>query len=286
MKKIILFVAMVCFQWQMVDAQVAFTIGNPNESLTNDSIDKVQFIAQYKLLFVTDPSKSDNITDETMMLKVGTKSSIFYSYTKFITDSIFSEGIRKNNGYFNMDHGNSNPGRITYQILKNYPAGRVTTLDRIASSSFRCEEENETPEWELLEETDTILSYPCQKARCNFKGRDFEAWFTIEIPTSEGPWKLHGLPGLILKAEDSEKHYVFECTGIEQVKDNQALIYTGGKFEPVSRKNLNKIHERFAKDPIGYITASNPNMKIVVKNESGESFKPKDQPYNPIERSE
>lgn len=283
MKRILLLTAIVCISLNYAVAQVTMRIGNPNETLTADSIDNVQFIAQYKLLFIADPSSPDKVTDETVMLKVGSKSSLFYSYTKFVTDSIFSEGMKRNNGQFSMDHGGRNPGKISYQILKNFPAGKVTTLDEIAINRFRCEETNDVPQWELLEETDTVLSYPCQKARCTFKGRDFEAWFTTEIPRSEGPWKLHGLPGLILKAEDSQKHYVFECIGIEQSKGNEPLLFTGGKYEPISRKNLNKIYERFAKDPIGYIQSTSPNVKMVVKNESGESIRPKNQPYNPIE---
>ena len=36
----------------------------------------------------------------------------------------------------------------------------------------------------------TVASFDCQKAECDFRGRRWEAWFTPEIPVSEGPWKL------------------------------------------------------------------------------------------------
>ena len=277
----------VCLSIKTGHAQMVMNIVNPNESIKADSIDRVQFIAQYKLSFVTDTSKADDITEETMMLKVGSKSSSFYSYTKFVTDSAFREELKRSGGRVNRNfEKGQNPGRISYQIFKNFPSGKVTLLDKVATSSFRCEEDNETPQWELLPDTMTVLSYPCQKAKAHFKGRDYEAWFTTEIPRSEGPWKLHGLPGLILKAEDTQKHYVFECSGIEQSKSEEALFFEGSDYEPISRKNLNKLYERFVKDPVGYITSTAPNVKIVVKNESGEQIKPKDQPYNPIEREQ
>ena len=79
--------------------------------------------------------------------------------------------------------------------------------------NFLCEEKEEMPEWTLLPDTTTLLSYSCQKAICHFKGRNYTVWYTLEIPVSEGPWKLFGLPGLIIKAEDDKKHYTFNCTG-------------------------------------------------------------------------
>ena len=62
------------------------------------------------------------------------------------------------------------------------------------------EEEAPELEWEMTGEHGTVASFDCQKAECDFRGRRWEAWFTPEIPVSEGPWKLKGLPGLILYA--------------------------------------------------------------------------------------
>ena len=69
--------------------------------------------------------------------------------------------------------------------------------------------------WELLPETKNITSFKCQKARGNFRGRTYTVWFANEIPVSMGPWKLNGLPGLILEATDSLNQFQFFAEKIE-----------------------------------------------------------------------
>jgi GLPGLI family protein len=187
--------------------------------------------------------------------------------------------------------GSSNLGQITYQIYKNYPQGKVTTLERLAMSQFRCEETNECPEWQVLSDTTTILNYLCYKATCRFKGRDYTVWFTPSIPRSEGPWKLCGLPGLILQAEDSQRHFVFECTGLLNGRPDEMILYGADNYEPVSRSALNKAFERYTADPIGYMTASStPNKQVTIKvlDEHGDEQTKtiKNIPYNPIELPE
>ncbi len=61
----------------------------------------------------------------------------------------------------------------------------------------------------------TIVGYKCKKAICNFRGRKWTAWYTLDIPISEGPWKLDGLPGMIFKAIDSLNQFSFECIGVK-----------------------------------------------------------------------
>jgi GLPGLI family protein len=287
MKKFILIAGCItmCLQQPViVNAQMAISVIDPNETMKAEPIDEVQFTAQYETQMVTDTLNPEKLREESMILKVGSRSSAYYSYTYYVTDSIIREQLRKS-GNVNINRQNSgNSGFITYRIYKNHPAGKVTTLDKIGMNRFRCEEENEIPAWQLLPDTMTLLSYPCQKARCRFKGRDYEAWFTPEIPRSEGPWKLHGLPGLILKASDSQGHYTFECTGLIHAAED--LLFGAEGYESISRKNLNRIYERYYVDPVGYITSSSPNVKITIKGEDGESKTIKNMPYNPIERSE
>jgi GLPGLI family protein len=256
-----------------------------SEVLKAKPIDKVLFTAQYDLSFVGDTAHEDKHIDETMMLKVGSKSSLFYSYARFRMDSLIE--MDKATGASQeiiQEHMKQGTSQVNYQIFKNYPEGKLTQLEPIAASNFRSEEKTEIPVWELHPDTATFLAYTCYRATCRFRGRNYEAWYTPEIPRSEGPWKLQGLPGLILKASDSRQHYTFVCTGIEKAGKEEAILFIGSEYEPISRKDLLRIHERFAADPIGYLKETSPGMQIIVKGEDGQPMHPKNTPYNPIEK--
>ena len=86
--------------------------------------------------------------------------------------------------------------------------------------------------WELLNETKNINSFNCQKARGNFRGRTYTVWFTNDIPVSLGPWKLNGLPGLILEATDSLNQFQYFAEKVElQMEVN--TIDTEGFFNQI-----------------------------------------------------
>lgn len=44
--------------------------------------------------------------------------------------------------------------------------------------------------WKIENEKKTILGYNCQKATTFFRGRNYEAYFTTEIPYQDGHWKF------------------------------------------------------------------------------------------------
>ena len=61
--------------------------------------------------------------------------------------------------------------------------------------------------WKIENKFKKIEKFNCQKATCFFAGRNYNAWFTADIPLSYGPWKLNGLPGLILEVYDDESFF-------------------------------------------------------------------------------
>lgn len=79
-------------------------------------------------------------------------------------------------------------------------------------------------DWKLLSETKKIGSFTAHKATGEFRGRTYTAWYTTKIPLPYGPWKLQGLPGLILEAYDEKKEMYLYFKSLEYPTDNKAVI--------------------------------------------------------------
>ncbi|MDE6810470.1 MAG: GLPGLI family protein, partial [Muribaculaceae bacterium] len=99
-------------------------------------------------------------------------------------------------------------------VYKDFLGKICTEKDLFDMGNWKYREELKTPVWIVTDSVKTIIGYECIKATTDFKGRQWIAWFAPEIPISDGPWKLHGLPGLILEAYDKSHDYEFEAKGI------------------------------------------------------------------------
>ena len=104
-----------------------------------------------------------------------------------------------------------------YYVYKGLPAEGKLTYLYTNLCKFKYEEPISKMKWKMLGKDSVIAGYPCQLAETNFRGRTWKAWFTLDIPIPNGPWKLGGLPGLILKATDHTGWYDFDCAGIQNI---------------------------------------------------------------------
>lgn len=78
--------------------------------------------------------------------------------------------------------------------------------------------------WKISSESKKIGDFVCTKATAHFRGRDYTAWFTTVIPLPFGPWKLQGLPGLILEAYDTNKEVYFYFKSVKYPYNGEAFI--------------------------------------------------------------
>ena len=100
------------------------------------------------------------------------------------------------------------------QVVKNLPKpgylffthGRISTRDKIEGLFT----------WKLCEGEKTICGYPCKKATTTFRGRTWTVWYAPQLAYSDGPWKLCGLPGLVLEASEAEGKIAFRCKKVEK----------------------------------------------------------------------
>lgn len=80
-------------------------------------------------------------------------------------------------------------------------------------------------QWTKTSETEQILGYTCNIATANFRGRNYKAYYTTDIPHNAGPWKFSRLDGLILKVHSEDGLYDFTALNIILDKPNIDLQF-------------------------------------------------------------
>ena len=121
----------------------------------------------------------------------------------------------------------------------------LNTLGTLSSSDqCRGSDSDASFDWTISDDTATFLDYSCQRATLSFRGRNYEAWFTPQIPINDGPWKFSGLPGLILKVRDTEGLFDFECVGLQYLDTPYAIEIPSGKYFECDRKEYNKAMDK------------------------------------------
>jgi GLPGLI family protein len=227
---------------QVTYGQKNFKYGEAFSALPHDvrnftAIDTAKYVITYSVEAIVDPVEFPNKPKkEILTLQIGEKMSKSYNQTLFNVDSIFFDKY--------IAKGKEGPYRanpvIPMDIYKNYPSGTVTVNYRLTKYNYSYKENYPMEfNWQLSKERKQILSYNCQKATCTFRGRNYTAWFSPEIPIKEGPYKFGGLPGLILQMNDDKNEYVFTCISISQPKDIVPIKYFKWQYKDITREKLN-----------------------------------------------
>jgi len=252
------------------------------ETLSNETM---EFVYDYRCCVDTTGSLEDNMSNDNMLLQIGTKGlSKFSSFKNLTVDSIIMRSSQEQIANAAME-GKLSTGEFM-TIYKNYPEGKLTHTEKICQDWFRYEEDMPQFEWEMTDSVANVLGYKCQSARCKFRGREWTVFYTEEIPLSEGPWKLHGLPGLIMKATDEKGHYSFECIGIKSKASRPITIYKV-PFNKVKREDYYDTKHRYEVNPYAYFEATTGGH-ITVTDEAGnptlDAYDPIELPFEYIER--
>ena len=221
----------------------------PKKAQGTKAIDKIKYEITYRTQSVKDTTARDEngkyvYRQDDMRLEVGEMVSYFYSPTKRAYDDGLLKLVKPGDvAKSNVSKSNVSRGNITMNFFRNYPKGKTTYIDEVLSEKFRIEEPMEQPKWEIVaDSTKKILNYDCQMARTTFKGRQWTAWFAADIPLDNGPWKLCGLPGLILRASDAQQQYIFDCVGMKQTDGTADLLYNL-KFDEYTKSTMKEFKE-------------------------------------------
>lgn len=238
MKKFTL-ITLVLSLWtitQLHAGQLALKDDNPNEQV------QVRVIYHFSQKAIKD--REPIIITDTMALDMGNNWSVYYDWNKARRDSLSEANFRNNPPkrvslrfsedelQQRLDARNQIISTIDRskgeraRIYKYRTSGKVFIFDDAPNNQpggnikyFKLTENIPSQNWQILNDTATILGYTCMKATSFFRGRIYNAWFTLDIPINDGPWKLYGLPGLILKVEENNQVFIFEAIGIQETKN-------------------------------------------------------------------
>lgn len=214
--------------------------------------------------FNADNIDNQNTYVDLQRLEIGKSIIKYYSYFTFNSDSLCTIWRKKNqlaqSAPIRLGPGGKRPDHWSEykysEYFTDFTKNKLTEYSRMPfymrTSNKQSSESIPIQKWEICTDTVSLAGYVCQKAICTFRGRKYEAWFTMDIPINSGPWKFRGLPGLILKVTDSKKEYSFECIKIEAFKNKIPIkMYDYKSYRKTERSELLKyqkmIHERYGK---------------------------------------
>ncbi|GLB51397.1 GLPGLI family protein [Neptunitalea chrysea] len=146
-------------------------------------------------------------------------------------------------------------------LYKNVKENKFVNQTELMGKLFLIKDTLTTRKWKLGSETKTIGNYTCYKATIDFtvthtqftfgneeeektveKTKTLTAWYTPEIPVSNGPEDYQGLPGLILEVHEGNKTLV--CNKITLSKENDFEIKIPSKGKKVTQTEYDEISEK------------------------------------------
>ena len=165
-------------------------------------------------------------------LQVGTVWTKCSDYSSYWTDSVCWRTDWKITGAEMRELDMPRNSIFQESQLRNMADDRFTCLGQAAFDRYVYEDSTARMDWTLTADTATVCGYPCRKATTRFRGRNWTAWYTEKLPVDAGPWKLHGLPGLILRAEEGSGLLRFEAV---QLRTPKADTYYVARTLPESQ---------------------------------------------------
>ncbi|GAA4156197.1 hypothetical protein GCM10022217_14990 [Chryseobacterium ginsenosidimutans] len=219
-----------------------------------DNISAQNKLFKYDLEYKSNPQK-DSITLKKMVLdSENGKNSVFRTEHDRTSDSLIAiTGLGLGRGMTLEDQL-----YVTKNFTENVTYKSIQTVYRDIYSIKIAER----LDWELLPEKSRIANFNVQKAKVNYGGRNWTAWFTSEISIQEGPYIFCGLPGLIIKISDDQNDYNFSLT---EIKNGSSKVYYRNKGSELTWEQFKKLSENYYSDPF----ARMKSMGVPVKKDDG-----------------
>lgn len=157
--------------------------------------------------------------------------------------------------------------------MVNYNVDSIYTRTLRFKNSIVLSEKRPQLNWEITDERKKIGDFTVQKAITSFRGRKYEAWFTPEIPVKIGPWKLNGLPGLIMEAYDLDGIVHFNFLKMKTSNSDLNVdqkVFKNGRI--VGIEEYEELRNDLAEDMVRKIMSKMPRGTSITIDKKTETF--------------
>jgi len=157
---------------------------------------------------------------------------------------------------------------LYFHAFQNYNQRTMTYKEPINKGTYIKDSLN-LFDWTITKNVKTILDYAAQEAKAHYRGREYTAYFTTELPFKAAPWKFHGLPGVILEVHSEDGEIVIEPYSIVIKKQVEPIInpylinkkITWEDFKKRHQERLNQNKALFIK--MGYPEITSFSMTLI-----------------------
>jgi GLPGLI family protein len=181
--------------------------------------DTARVLVHYKFTHIRDTTDRTHPYTENMALFVGKITTAYKSYDGMLANERFRKAwaaaaAASPDGQPRINRSGAGSRTQYYQYPKTK---KMLIKDNLAMNEYLIEGPMPAVNWQISKDTAFFGGLHCQKATGHFKGRDYIVWFCPDLPLPAGPWKLNGLPGVIVDAHDAKNEVIFKFDGIEKV---------------------------------------------------------------------
>lgn len=212
------------------------------------------------------------------ILEIGDSISKYESYGSYRLDSVLAGKQQMTNGEFLKLYNLYKPDSNEF-LLENASTKQLFFYGKISIDRYAYQEEIPQINWSLSDSTKEVCGYLCHQAKTYFRGRNWIVWY-CDIPKNVGPWKLNGLPGLILEAQTEDKEHTFSAISVR--KSDSPITFTDKEYFKTTRERFNKTLADYKSNP----AKSWRNSPMTPKDTNGKALPiPKRKLfYNPLEK--
>ena len=219
--------------------------------------------------------------------------NLFYGYSQQQFDYNFyiDDTVREGMLLYNAEEGtaiyldkltsrkkvseNEETADITFSFNENIDLyyfkhnNEVLYTDNLFGTNYLVEDELPKIVWQLSAEKREIDKLTCYKATTKFRGRNWTAWYSPDVPINYGPWKFYGLPGLIVEIKDDSNRFAFTLTEYILNSNNAAPTIDFSNAKKVTMKEMAKITDEAYENLLNELINSGPRNEVATEIDTG-----------------